>query len=106
MRAIAVCESCAAEVPGDLVLREANPICPHCKGPVWAGRVSALSALRELVVCKDLKDEELRLRQRRDVAIQRKPDAVARADAMRDEYNRRKPIAWANARAVIAKSKT
>lgn len=55
----------------------------------------------ELVACKDLKDEESRQRQRRDVAISRNPEATAAVDAMRDEYNRRKPIAWAVMRALL-----
>jgi hypothetical protein len=57
----------------------------------------------ELVACKDLKDEESRLRQRRDVAISRRPEATAQVDAMRDDYNRRKPLAWAALRALLPK---
>lgn len=59
------------------------------------------AAAAELVACKDLKDEESRQRQRRDVAISRDPEATARVDAMRDDYNRRKPLAWAALRALL-----
>lgn len=58
-------------------------------------------ALRELVTLKDLKDEESRLRQRRIVAINNDQEAVGEVDAMRDDYNRRKPLAWDAARAIL-----
>jgi hypothetical protein len=58
------------------------------------------TALRELVACKDLKDEESRLRQRRECSILRQPNSLAEANAMRDDYNRRKPLAWSAARAA------
>jgi hypothetical protein len=48
-------------------------------------------ALRELIACKDLHAEESRA-----------PTFSAAAIAMRDDYNRRKPLAWANARAALA----
>lgn len=64
------------------------------------------AALGELVALKDLRDEELRCRQRREVSIQRKPEEVARVNAMRDDYNGRKPAAWANARAVLTPKAT
>ncbi len=65
-------------------------------------RAHALEAAgAELVACKDLKDEESRLRQRRDVAISRNRDATARVDAMREDYNRRKPLAWAAMRLAL-----
>lgn len=60
-------------------------------------------AAAELLACKDLKDEESRLRQRRDVAISRNREATATVDAMRDDYNRRKPLAWAAMRALLPK---
>jgi hypothetical protein len=56
------------------------------------------AALRELVALKDLKDEELRQRQRRPV---HEPKKLAQCDAMQKEYRRRKPLAWAAARALI-----
>lgn len=55
--------------------------------------------LEELVALKDMKDEELRSRQRRPV---RDREKIAACDAMRIEYLRRKPIAWAAARARLA----
>lgn len=65
-------------------------------------RAHALEAAgAELVACKDLKDEESRLRQRRDVAISRNREATAVVDVMRDDYNRRKPLAWAAMRALL-----
>jgi hypothetical protein len=68
-------------------------------------RARALEAAgAELVACKDLKDEESRMRQRRDVAISRSREATAQVDAMRDDYNRRKPLAWAAMRALLPKA--
>ena len=61
---------------------------------------TALAVIAELIACKDLKDEELRLRQRRECSIARRPDALAKVNGMRDEYNRRSPIAWALARSL------
>jgi hypothetical protein len=64
------------------------------------GELTALgAALRELVALKDLKDEELRMRQRRPVRDQNK---LASCEAMRLEYLRRKPLAWSAARAALA----
>ena len=60
------------------------------------------AVLQELVALKDLKDEESRLRQHRIVAIQREPSATAHVDALREDYNRRKPLAWAAARAALS----
>jgi hypothetical protein len=60
------------------------------------------NALAELVALKDLKDEESRLRQRRECSILRQPNKLADANAMREEYNRRKPVAWDSARAALA----
>jgi hypothetical protein len=60
------------------------------------------TALAELVALKDLKDEESRLRQRRECSILRQPNKLATANAMRDDYNIRKPKAWAAARAALA----
>lgn len=57
------------------------------------------AALEELVALKDLKDEELRMRQRRPV---RDPQKVAQCDAMQAEYRSRKPAAWAAARAALS----
>ena len=62
---------------------------------------NAWSVLAELVALKDLKDEEARLRQRHIVAIKRDLERTAHVDAMRDDYNRRKPLAWAAARRVV-----
>jgi hypothetical protein len=62
------------------------------------------SALAELVALKDLKDEELRVRQRKEVSIRRVPDELARVNAMRDDYNRRKPLAWDRARAALGQA--
>ncbi len=59
------------------------------------------SALAELVELKDLKDEESRQRQRRVCFISRDAEALAECNAMRDDYNRRKPLAWAAARAAL-----
>jgi hypothetical protein len=65
----------------------------------WQARDAEIAALRaalvELVALKDLKDEELRLRQRRPVR------EIAQCDAMQEVYRRRKPLAWAAARAAI-----
>lgn len=61
------------------------------------------AALEELVACKDLKDEESRRRQRRECSRLRPVgNALAEVNATRDDYNRRKPLAWAAARAVLA----
>jgi hypothetical protein len=62
-------------------------------------------ALAELVALKDLKDEESRLRQRREYTRLRGSEEMrGKVDAMRDDYNRRKPLAWAAARAALAQS--
>lgn len=58
-----------------------------------------MSALAELVALKDMKDEELRLRQRRPV---RNLEKLIKCDAMRADYNRRKPLAWEEARRALA----
>jgi hypothetical protein len=60
------------------------------------------SALEELVALKGLKEEELRLRQRRVCAIERDVAELDRVDRMREDYNRRKPLAWEAARAALA----
>jgi hypothetical protein len=60
--------------------------------------------LAELMALKDLKDEESRLRQRRIVATSRDLQAIEEVDAMRDDYNTRKPLAWSAARAALAHS--
>jgi len=57
--------------------------------------------LRELVECKDLKDEELRLRQRRAVWLRGDAGMADEVNAMRDDYNRRKPLAWEAARSAL-----
>lgn len=62
------------------------------------------AALAELVALKDLKDEESKLRARRVCSIVRNRAALAKVNAMRDDYNRRKPLAWAAARAALAES--
>jgi hypothetical protein len=62
----------------------------------------ASGVIAELVACKDLKDEESRLRQRRENFFGRNRAEVARLNAMRDDYNRRKPLAWKAARAWLA----
>lgn len=60
-------------------------------------------ALSELVALKGLKDEESRLRQRRECTrLRGSEEARRKVDAMRDDYNRRKPIAWAAARAALS----
>jgi hypothetical protein len=68
-------------------------------------RAKALEvALVELVACKDLKGEEARRRQRRECSSMRRPNpALDEVNAMRDDYNRRKPLAWAAARALLPK---
>lgn len=58
--------------------------------------------LAELVALHDLKHEELKLRSRRECSIMRKRPALAKVNAMRDDYNRRKPLAWAAARHAVA----
>ena len=58
----------------------------------------AREALAELVACKDLKDEELRQRQRRPV---RDPQKILRCNEMQAEYRRRSPLAWEAARAAL-----
>ncbi len=59
------------------------------------------AALTELIALKDLHDEETQLRQHRFTGISRDPEGLARVAAMRDEYNRRKPLAWNAARAAL-----
>lgn len=54
-------------------------------------------AVAELLELKALRDEELRLRQRRLSAR-----SLDRVDRMREDYNRRKPHAWEAARAALA----
>ncbi len=75
----------------------------------WQARASALSLEKckelqaivdELVALKDLKDQELKLRSRRIVSIERNPAAIAFVDGLRRDYLFRKPIAWARARAL------
>ena len=67
---------------------------------------AALRVLAELVALKDLKDEEARMRQRRECRrLHGSVDMRRKVDAMRDEYNRRKPLAWGAARAVLADAK-
>jgi hypothetical protein len=51
-------------------------------------------ALRELIACKDLKDAM--------VTTRSDPYYITEADRMELEYERRKPLAWANARAALA----
>ncbi len=60
------------------------------------------AALMELITLKNLKDEESRMRQRRECSISRNRDALKVVNVMRDDYNRRKPLAWASARAALA----
>jgi hypothetical protein len=60
------------------------------------------AAAIELLACKALKEEESRLRQRRECSILREPNSLAKANAMRDDYNRRKPLAWEALRAALA----
>jgi hypothetical protein len=60
----------------------------------------ALQALRELVALKAIKEECLRVRQRRPQSVTRRfPQDLLDAEA---DYKRRKPIAWDAARAAIA----
>lgn len=66
---------------------------------------SASAVLAELVECKAIKEEELRLRQRRECSIRREPHALARVNSMRDEYNRRAHAAWALAWAITDTTK-
>lgn len=66
-------------------------------------RDELLAALRDLIYCKNLKDEESRRRQRRDCSrLRGSQEERAVVNEMRDEYNRLKPVAWAQARAAIA----
>jgi Lar family restriction alleviation protein len=60
---------------------------------------AAVEALRELVSCKDLKEEELRLRQRRPVLDVAK---ITKCNLMRVEHRRRASLAWEAARAALA----
>lgn len=60
-----------------------------------------MAALFELVALKDLRDEYERRKQRRLHWLERDPDEVAAVAAMKEEYDRRKPPAWAAARAAI-----
>lgn len=63
--------------------------------------MSPVEALAELVALKDIGDEILRLKQRKIVAIKRDPVAVEEVKQLEDEYNRRKPLAWSAARAIV-----
>ena len=66
-------------------------------------RDAARAALLELVALKDLKDEESRMRQRRECTrLRGSVDMRLKVDAMRDAYNLRKPAAWVAARAVLS----
>jgi len=67
--------------------------------------MTAIEALAELIALKDMKDEVLRLKQRRIVAIKRDPQAVEEVKRLEDEYNRRKPLAWSVGRAIVAASR-
>jgi len=61
------------------------------------------AVVAELVALKDIKDECLRRRQRRPCSITRKfPQDLLDAEA---DYNRRKPLAWAAARAALKEIK-
>jgi len=72
----------------------------ECKPTHWMR-----AALAELVALKDLKDEEARMRQRRECRrLSGNVDMRRKVDAMRDEYNRRKPLAWAAARSALSAS--
>lgn len=65
-----------------------NPTAEH-----WLEKAHvAMSALRELVECKDLKD----------AIDETDASQFEGVDAKQHEYNRRKPLAWAAARAVLA----
>lgn len=78
---------------------------PEAGTTLIAAAPELLAALIELVACKDLKDEEQRRRQRRACTrLRGSEDERAAVNAMRDEYNLRKPKAWAAARAAIAKA--
>lgn len=65
------------------------------------------AALAELVACKDLKDEVMQMRRMWSKCIDAEmeagdPDGIAKwAD-----YERRKPLAWATARALATKEPT
>lgn len=61
------------------------------------------AALIELLYLQELQASYSRRKQRRDCAIRREPAAVAEASAMKAELDRRLPVAWAAARATIAK---
>ncbi len=52
------------------------------------------AALAELVACKDLKD-------RLDAAFKSAHASLAQIGSMEEEYRRRKPLAWAAARALV-----
>ena len=57
------------------------------------------AAINELVACKDLREQIDAL----DAVLYSIADAD-RADDMQAEYNRRKPLAWSAARALVEKS--
>jgi hypothetical protein len=66
-------------------------------------RVAELeAALRELVGLKEMKADADRRKQRRDYVFRRDEIEVAAVDALLSDYSRRKPIAWAAARAILA----
>jgi hypothetical protein len=64
--------------------------------------MNARQIIEELVALKDLKDEYERCKQRRAVAFKRDLDEVARVEELKAEYEHRKPLAWAAARAFLA----
>lgn len=66
----------------------------------------ALAALQTLVALKDLKDEITRRKRRRLYRFKGPGDAQRQerfeVDLLDADYKRRKPLAWAEARAAIA----
>lgn len=90
---------------------DSHVICPKCVHQfraipvdVQAELATLRAALAELVACKDLKDEVMQMRRMWSECTDAEmeagdPDGIAKwAD-----YERRKPLAWATARALATK---
>jgi hypothetical protein len=67
--------------------------------------MTPIEALRELIYCKDLKDELQVIEAdewQAENSGQQSGVNLRDMQAKRDDYQRRKPLAWANARAALA----
>lgn len=80
--------------------------CASCEGFCLHARPGddAMSALRELVAVKQLREEVSRRKQRRLCSIHRDPDEVRAVAKLHQECKVREYRAWNVARAVITKS--